>query len=125
MLIAQSWEWTGKAVLKARWVDIDKGSRYRSRWVAKQSKGSDSEELFAATPPIEALRALISHTTSSQKERKLMVCDVSRAFFYDPEQHGIYVDLCEEAKKTVVDSNMRANIRMSMYGTNAAAQNWQ
>ena len=57
--IAQCWERTGKAPLKARWVDIDKGTRYRSRWVAKQFKGSDSEEWFAATPPIEALRALI------------------------------------------------------------------
>ena len=54
-----------------------------------------------------------------------MVCDVSRAFFYAPVQHGIYVELCEEAKKTVVDNNMCAKIRICMYGTNAAAQNWQ
>ena len=51
--VAQCWERTSKAHLKARWVDIDKGTRYRSRWVAKQFKGSDSEEWFAATPPIE------------------------------------------------------------------------
>ena len=57
---ARQLEMTGKAPLKARWVDIDKGTRYRSRWVAKQFKGSDSEEWFAAAPPIEALRALIS-----------------------------------------------------------------
>ena len=35
MPIAQCWERTGKAPLKARWVDIDKSTRYRSRWVAK------------------------------------------------------------------------------------------
>ena len=29
--ISQCWERTGKAPLKARWVDIDKGTRYRSR----------------------------------------------------------------------------------------------
>ena len=52
VLLAQCWERTGKAPLKARWVDIDKVTRYRSRWVAKQFKGSDSEEWFAATPPI-------------------------------------------------------------------------
>ena len=34
--VAQCWERTGKAHLIARWVDIDKGTRYRSRWVAKQ-----------------------------------------------------------------------------------------
>ena len=38
--IAQCWERTGKAHLKARWVDIDKGTRYRSRWVAKQFRQS-------------------------------------------------------------------------------------
>ena len=63
--IAQCWERTGKAPLKARWVGIDKSTRYRSRWVATQF----SEEWFAATPPIGALRALTSHTTTGpQKE---------------------------------------------------------
>ena len=68
--------------------------------VAKQFRGSDREEWFAATPPIEALRALISDTVRGPKSRALMVCDVSRAFFYAPVQHEIYVELCEEAKKT-------------------------
>ena len=45
--------------------------------------------------------------------------------FYAPVQHDIYVELCEEAKKTVEDNNMCAKLRMSMYGTKAAAQNWQ
>ena len=126
VLTAQCWERTGKAPLKARWVDIDKGTRYRSRWVAKQFKGSDSEEWFAATPSIEALRALISLSKSGPKKKALMVCEVSRAFFYAPVQHEIYVELCEEAKKTVEDNNMCAKLRMSMYGTKAAAaQNWQ
>ena len=53
------------------------------------------------------------------------MCDVSRAFFYAPVQHEICVELCEEAKKTVEDNNMCAKLRMSMYGTKAAAQNWQ
>ena len=37
-------------------------------------------------------------------------------------QHEIYVELCEEAKNTVVDNNMCAKLRMNMYGTKAAAQ---
>ena len=110
VLVAQCWERTGKAPLKARLVDIDRGTRCRSRWVAKQFRGSDSEEWFAATPPIEALRALISHTMSGTKKKALMVCDVSRAFFYAPVQQ---------------DNNMCVQLRMCMYGTKAAAQNWQ
>ena len=97
--IAQCWRRTGKAPLKARWVDIDKGTRYRSRWVAKQFKGSDSEEWFAATPRIEALRALISHTMSGPKKKVLMVCGDSRAFFYTRVQHETYVELCDEASR--------------------------
>ena len=53
-----------------------------------------------------------------------MVCDVTRAFFYAPVQHEIDVELCEEAKKTVEDNNMCGKLRMSMYGTKAAAQKW-
>ena len=40
-------------------------------------------------------------------------------------KHETNVELCEEAKKTVEDNNMCAKLRMSMYGTKAAAQNWQ
>ena len=69
--IAQCWERTGKAPLKARWVDIDKGTRYRSRWVVKQFNGSDNEAWFAAAPPIEALRALISYNVSLDGVRRL------------------------------------------------------
>ena len=35
------------------------------------------------------------------------------------------MELCEEAKKTVEDDNMCAKLRMSMYGTKAAAQKWK
>ena len=114
--IAQCWERTGKAPLKATWVDIDNGTRYRSRWIAKQFKGSDSEEWFAAR---------ISHTTSGPKKKAWMVCDVSRALVYASVQHEIHVELCEEAKKTVEDNNLCVKLRMSMNWTKAAAQNWQ
>ena len=63
------------------------------------------------------MRALISHSTSGPKKKALM------EFFH--EQHEIYVELCEEAKKTVEDNIISAKLRMSMYGTKAAAQNWQ
>ena len=45
---------------------------------------------------------------SGPKKKELMVCDVSRAFFNAPVQHEIYVELCEEAKKTVEDNNICA-----------------
>ena len=116
---------TGKPPLKARWIDIDKGTRYRSRWVAKQFKNSDAEGWFAATPPIEALRTIISSVTTGSKNKVLSIMDVSRAFFYAPVQHEIYVELCEEAIEDETDRNKCAKLKMSMYGTKAAAQTWQ
>lgn len=52
--LSECWEKTGRAPLQARWIGVDKGSRYRSRWVAKQFKNSDTEEVVrghAAGPP--------------------------------------------------------------------------
>ena len=72
---------TGRPPLKARWIGHDKGDRYRSRWVAKQFKNMDSEEWFAATPPLEALRAVLSFATTGGRGKGFMVNDVPRAFF--------------------------------------------
>ena len=76
-------------------------------------KGSDSEKWFAAAPPI-ALLALFLKTVSGPNKKALMVCDVSRVFFYAPVQSDIFVELREEAKKTVEDNIMCAKLRMSM-----------
>ena len=60
---------------------------------------------------------------SGPEKKALMVCDVSQAFFYAPVQHEIYVELCEEAKKTAEDNNMCAKLRMSMCGTKGRRSN--
>ena len=55
---------TGKKPLGSRWVDIKKGDdenpEYRSRLVAKEIKKDNSQDLFAATPPLEAKKLLMS-----------------------------------------------------------------
>ena len=35
---------------------------YRSRWVAQEVKTDRREDLFAATPPLEAIKLLLSYT---------------------------------------------------------------
>ena len=42
----------------------DRNWNYRSRWVAKQFKTNTDFELFAATPPLDALRYFISTAAS-------------------------------------------------------------
>ena len=84
--LSDCWDNTGKRPIPTKWIDFDKGERYRSRWVAKEFRDSSSEEWFAGTPPLEAMRAIISHATTGDIERALMSNDVIRAFFYAPVQ---------------------------------------
>ena len=81
----------GIKVVKVRWIDINKGDekvpKYRSRLVAKEfkEKGQDSENLFAGTHPLEAMKALVSEAATVQsagnEENCMLIADVSRAFF--------------------------------------------
>ena len=49
---------TGKAPIKVRWLDINKGDEFRpecrSRLVAQEIRHDNRMDLFAATPPLEA-----------------------------------------------------------------------
>ena len=53
----------GWKVIQTRWIDIDKGDdenlNYRSRLVGKEFNDGQMDGLFAATPPLEALRFLV------------------------------------------------------------------
>ena len=56
--IQECYDRTGKTPIEGRWIDINKGDDtskdYRSRYVAKEIKKDNREDLFAATPPLEA-----------------------------------------------------------------------
>ena len=58
-------------VITVRWIDINKGDNinenYRSRLVAREIKTNNRPDLFAATPPLEALKVIISILTSANK----------------------------------------------------------
>ena len=58
-------------VLPVRWLDINNGhavvENYRSRLVAREIKRDDRPDLFAATPPLEALKVIISMCASGNK----------------------------------------------------------
>ena len=64
-----AYEKTGRAPIKVKWVDHNKGTaekpEIRSRLVAKDVRVSDRPELFAATPPLEALKLLLSIVASA------------------------------------------------------------
>jgi hypothetical protein len=65
--ISRCWEVTGKGPIGTRWIDMNKGDvqnlEYRSRLVAKEINTHKREDLFAATPPLEAMKLLIASMT--------------------------------------------------------------
>jgi hypothetical protein len=124
---------TGKKPIAVRWIDVNKGDdtspNYRSRLVAKDFKTTVNMELYAATPPLETLRTLISFaaTTTAHSEReslKIMVNDISRAYFYAPATAPTFVEICEEDWEDGDEENC-GELLVSMYGTRTAAKNWQ
>ena len=60
--IAQCWHETGNGPIGTHWVDVNKGDEvtpeYRRRVVAQELNQGKREDLFAATPPLEALKML-------------------------------------------------------------------
>ena len=75
-----------------KWVDTDnkalKGEpmQIRSRIVAREFKSGDRPDLYAGTPPLEALKAFMSIAASHSPEFSLMHVDVSRAYSHPKAQ---------------------------------------
>ena len=83
--------------------------------------------LFASTPPLEALKLIISDAATSSKEEQyekiIMVNDVARAFFEAPATRQIAVELPPE--DTEDGEDMVGLLLQSLYGTRDAARNFQ
>ena len=133
--IAESFEKTGKKPIAGRWLDSNKGDavneKYRSRWVAKDFNRGANPEMFAATPPLEALRVLLSKAATGRRgfkaqhpddDQVILIMDVSRAFFYAPVGKPTYVEVPDEEG---VDKTLYCGrLNFSLYGTREAPRNW-
>ena len=98
--------------------------------VGKEFNDGTQDELFAATPPLEALRMLVSEADTmdqGETERKvLMINDVARALFEAPMTRYFCVELPAEARtgKDDQEDNV-ALLQMSLYGTRDVAATFQ
>ena len=102
---SEAYEKTGRGPISAKWVDRRVA---RGRGVASQVavgckvKGEkDREDLFCATPPLEALRLLISRQATVRpdgKEVKTMYIDVRKAHLIPECKEDVYVELPAEAE---------------------------
>ena len=125
--IKEAYDHTGKAPISVRWIDINKGDsdcpNYRSQLVAREINTKKRDDLFAATPPFEALKIILSLITSGNNGEMLMVNDISRAFLHAPAKTRVYVQVPEEDCQDG-DRGLCGRLDFSMYGTRDAAQNW-
>ena len=77
----------GRKLITTRWVDANKGDNekpdQRSRLVGRELKQDNRQDLFAPTPPLEVMKALISYCAKSQngdKPLRLATVDIKRAY---------------------------------------------
>ena len=88
----------GKPPITVRRVDVNKGDNVnpnvRSRLVARQIRQAGEDAIFALTPPLEALRSILSIATTdfrrrpqhirdgkSERRTQISAVDISRAYF--------------------------------------------
>ena len=120
-------------VITTRWIDQNKGDEndpnYRARLVAREINRMKRDDLFAATPPLESLRMIVSkcaanqHYTEESDRYIIMYNDVKRAYFHAPAKRPVYIKIPAEDFEAG-DEDMVGVLNLSLYGTRDAAMNW-
>ena len=108
----------GTTPVDTKWVDTDNAfeeepMQIRSQMCAREFKSDDRPYLYARTPPLEALKAIISIAANHKEMLSIMHIDVSRAYFH--------------AREDIMgtDAGKVGLMKKSMYGTRDAASNWE
>ena len=117
----------GRTPIATRWVDVNKGDAatpdVRSRLVAKDFAGARDDSFFAATPPLEALRMLLSDmmsgVSSGAEEVKMIVLDAKKAYLHAKAERDLFVALPAEA------GGGYAQLVRSLYGARDAPAQWE
>ena len=125
--LSDCWEKLGKAPVSVRWVDTLKADGVRSRLVARDFKGNDKDrdDLFAATPPLESKRLLISRAATrinGQLKRKLLFIDAKKAHLNPKCNEDVYINLPDEAQG---GPETCGKLNFWLYGFRPAAHAWE
>jgi hypothetical protein len=115
-----------KGPIGTKRIDINKGDaknpEYRSRLVAQESKRDKTDDLFAATPPLEAKKLLFSIVASSGagniSEFKIDFIDARRAYFHAKSRREVFIRLPPEDE----EEGMCGKLIKAMYGTRRSAE---
>ena len=133
---------TGRPPVTVRWVDTNKGDdkcpNIRSRFVARQIRGPGQDAVFAPTPPLEALRTVLSLAATdlpgrparcrdpkSESRVQVSCVDIIRASLNaraNPDE-PTYVQLPREDADA--GRGLCGLLMKHMYGIQKAAEGWQ
>ena len=100
--LKECWDNTGKGPIGIRWVLVNKGDEakpeYRARLAAKELRRGRRDDLFAATPPLEALKILFSLavTEGIGFEHKSIRNKGMKIGFIDIRNKGIFSCACTQ-----------------------------
>ena len=93
--------------------------------MGREIKKDTRLDLFAATPPLETLKCVLSLCAKSQRgnrPKRFAVIDIKRAYFYAPAKRQVFIEIPEEDKEAG-DEDRVGRLQLSLYGTRDAAQN--
>ena len=122
---------TGGKVIDVRWIDTNKGDSkdpdMRSILVGTEFNQGRDDTLYASTPPLEALKAVLSYAATNNHEggrrREVMINDVRRAYFYAKTKRDVYIRL--PAEDPDARPGLLGKLNLCLYGTRDAAKGWQ
>ena len=99
--------------------------KYRSRLVGHEFKIGRDDAVYVSTPPLEALRLIVSHAAThllSGRRRMRMINDVRRAYFYAKIQR----DVCIEFPRRILTTAKVywGKLKLCLCGTRDATKRW-
>ena len=123
------WEKTGKGPLDGGWIDINKGDKdspnIRCRYVAKELAHYKCDDFFAAMPPLETLRMIISRAATARRNgrggRKILVIDARKAHLHAMTDRDIFVRLLPEIRRV----GYCGRLKRCLYDTRDASARWE
>lgn len=113
---------TGSKVIGTRWVDVSKGdttgSSRRSKIVGRKFNIGKDETLYAAPPPLQALRVILNTAATRRADgshRSMMMNDVRQVCFHAKATRDLCIEL--PADDPEVGTGVLGKLQQCFYGT--------
>ena len=91
--------------------------------MAREITTHNREDLFAASPPLDAMKTILYMTATANKGEVFMINGISRVFFHAQVKRAVFVQLAKEVPNDG-EEGMCGKLQFSMYEIRDVAQNW-